>query len=177
MVQRISLVLRSLVYVTGFFVTLIWLVPSYLGIQISSTSFASSPTRAIGILPLLSGAAIAFWCFINFVVMGSGTPAPFDAPRKLVVTGPYCYVRNPMYIGGFLFLAGLAIMFVRPSATLLAYAAVLLVAMNLFVFFYEEPTLRRKFGEDYEEYCQAVRRWVPSLRPWRGNHKHAAVAG
>jgi protein-S-isoprenylcysteine O-methyltransferase Ste14 len=176
MVERISLVLRSALYVSGFFVTLIWLVPAALGIRLSETSFSRSPTRTLGVVPLLLGAAIAVWCFVNFVLRGSGTPAPFDAPRKLVVTGPYCYVRNPMYIGGFFFLIGFALMFAEFSWTLMWYGAALLVAVNLFVLFYEEPTLTRKFGDDYEQYRNAVSRWIPSLRPWHG-HKQAATIG
>ena len=88
MLQRISLVLRSAIYVTGFFVTLVWLVPSALGIRMSSAFPSRSPLRTGGLVPLLLGAAIAFWCFSNFVVRGNGTPAPFDAPRHLVISGP-----------------------------------------------------------------------------------------
>lgn len=171
MVQRLSLVFGSALYVTGFFVTLVWLVPSALGIHISHGLSAPSLLRALGAVPLLVGAAIAFWCFANFVVRGKGTPAPFDAPRHLVISGPYRYMRNPMYVGCFLFLVGLAAMFAEFSTMLLGYGTALLLAVNLFIFFYEEPTLRRKFNGEYEEYCRNVGRWIPRTSGWRPREK------
>ena len=174
MAQRLFLIFRTALYVTGFFVTLIWLLPSALGVRLAQGTIG--PSRQLGLVPLVVGAAIAFWCIANFVARGSGTPAPFDAPRKLVVSGPYCYVRNPMYIGCFLLLLGVALLFVEFSATLIWYSAGLAMAVNLLVFFYEEPTLRKKFGNDYEEYCHAVRRWIPTLRPWHIDRTRAASA-
>lgn len=177
MLERFSLISRSLLYAAGFFVTLIWLLPSALGIRLSRTVFSQSLFRQLGFIPLLLGAAIAFWCVANFVKTGRGTPAPFDAPRKLVVTGLYCHVRNPMYLGGFLFLMGFAVLVAEFSAMLIWYGLGLLIAVNLFVFFYEEPTLRRKFDGDYEEYCRAVSRWIPNLHAWRSGEKKAAATG
>jgi protein-S-isoprenylcysteine O-methyltransferase Ste14 len=108
------------------------------------------------------GAAIALRCISTFVVIGRGTPAPFDPPRRLVVRGPYRFVRNPMYIGAALALAGAALFY--NSVTLLAYSCVFLVATHLFVIGYEEPTLRRKFGSDYDDYRRNVCRWLPRFR-------------
>ena len=105
------------------------------------------------------GAAIALWCVFTFVWIGKGTPAPFDPPRRLVVRGPYRFVRNPMYIGAVLALAGAALFF--HSLPLLIYGATFLLASHLFVVTYEEPTLRRTFGQEYEAYCRRVRRWWP----------------
>lgn len=110
----------------------------------------------------LLGGAIALWCILAFVTLGKGTPAPFDPPRRLVVRGPYRYVRNPMYIGAGLALAGAALFYRSPS--LLGYAAGFLVAMHLLVVFYEEPTLTRLFGDDYSAYRASVRRWLPAVR-------------
>ena len=104
---------------------------------------------------------LALWCVFAFVRIGKGTPAPFDPPRRLVVRGPYRFVRNPMYIGGGLALGGAALFY--ESASLLAYAAAFLLAAHFFVVVYEEPTLRRGFGAEYEAYCQRVRRWRPGL--------------
>src|SRR6188474_3006094 len=111
-----------------------------------------------------AGAAVVLWCIFTFVAIGRGTPAPFDPPRHLVIRGPYRYVRNPMYIGAGLALAGAALY--SASFSLLAYAAVFLFATHLLVVGYEEPALRQSFGEEYEAYCSRVRRWWP--RAWRG---------
>jgi protein-S-isoprenylcysteine O-methyltransferase Ste14 len=112
-----------------------------------------------GMLLGVSGAALAVTCILTFVFVGRGTPAPFDPPRRLVVHGPYRLIRNPMYAGAGLALAGAALYY--QSMSLLAYAAVFLVITHLFVVLYEEPTLRRTFARDYEEYCQRVGRWWP----------------
>lgn len=103
------------------------------------------------------GAAIAFWCIFTFALIGKGTPAPFDPPRRLVIKGPYRFVRNPMYIGAALALAGAALFY--ESFPVAIYAGVFLLAMHLFVVAYEEPTLRRTFGSEYDTYCRQVGRW------------------
>lgn len=108
------------------------------------------------------GAVVAVWCILAFATLGKGTPAPFDPPRRLVIRGPYRFVRNPMYIGAALALAGAALFYW--SWALLAYAAGFLLAMHFFVVVHEEPALTRTFGEDYTAYCQRVRRWRPGLR-------------
>jgi len=98
----------------------------------------------------------------DIAFVGKGTPAPFDPPRRLVVRGPYRFVRNPMYIGAALALAGAALFY--GSWPLLGYMGLFLLITHLFVRLYEEPVLRRLFGTEYEEYCRVVRRWRPSLR-------------
>jgi protein-S-isoprenylcysteine O-methyltransferase Ste14 len=108
----------------------------------------------------VSGAALAVWCILSFAFLGRGTPAPFDPPRRLVLRGPYRYVRNPMYLGAALALAGAALFY--RSGALLAYTGAFLLVMHAFVVWYEEPTLRRTFGESYEAYRRQVRRWLPS---------------
>jgi len=165
--KSVLLALRTLVYAAGFFFALGWLFPAFLRIRGSTLAPSESGCRTLGAVPIFIGLAIMFWCAANFVVVGKGTPAPFDAPRRLVVTGPYCYVRNPMYVGGLLFLAGYAVLFAEFSIALLWYAAGLIVAVNVFILAYEEPTLRRKFNGEYIEYCGNVRRWIPRSRPWR----------
>ena len=117
--------------------------------------------QVIGMVVAGVGATIALWCILTFVFLGKGTPAPFDPPRRLVVRGPYRYVRNPMYLGAGLALAGAALFY--QTGALWAYAGGFLLLMHLFVVVYEEPTLRRTFGEDYETYCRQVRRWWPTL--------------
>ena len=81
--------------------------------------------------------------------------------RKLVVRGPYRFLRNPMYVGAGLAVGGAALFF--ESIQLLAFVALFLLATHLFVLFYEEPTLKRTFGPEYESYCRRVHRWWPSV--------------
>jgi protein-S-isoprenylcysteine O-methyltransferase Ste14 len=120
-----------------------------------------SPLQVAGVLVAAGGAALALWCILTFVVAGRGTPAPFDPPRRLVVVGPYRCVRNPMYQGAGLALAGAALFY--QSWALLGYTAVFALVTYLFVVVYEEPTLRATFGVPYVRYCERVRRWWPRL--------------
>ena len=117
--------------------------------------------QILGMVVALGGGAIALWCILSFALVGRGTPAPFDPPRRLVVSGPYRKVRNPMYLGAGLALSGAS--FVYESFALLGYAAGFFLVTHLFVLLYEEPTLRRSFGSEYEAYCRQVRRWWPRL--------------
>jgi len=112
-----------------------------------------------GVLLAAAGGGLALSCILTFVVIGKGTPAPFDPPRRLVVSGPYRWVRNPMYLGAGGALFGAALFY--GALPLAAYAALFLIAMHLFVLGYEEPTLRETFGADYETYCRRVGRWYP----------------
>jgi protein-S-isoprenylcysteine O-methyltransferase Ste14 len=120
---------------------------------------ANGAWQVAGMLLGASGAALALTCILTFVFVGRGTPAPFDPPRQLVVQGPYRLIRNPMYLGAGLALAGAALFY--QSIPLLGYAGSFLVITHLFVVLYEEPTLRRTFVRDYEAYCQRVGRWWP----------------
>src|SRR5688572_5884522 len=115
-----------------------------------------------GALVVLFGTIVALWCIATFAVIGRGTPAPFDPPRGLVDRGPYRFVRNPMYIGAGMALAGAALFY--GSWQLAAYAAAFLVVMHLFVVLYEENALDAAFGADYERYRRQVRRWLPGRR-------------
>jgi protein-S-isoprenylcysteine O-methyltransferase Ste14 len=108
---------------------------------------------------IAAGAALYFWCLWLFATVGRGTPGPWDAPRVFVATGPYRWVRNPIYIGAMLVIAGEALLFL--SLPLVLYGAVAAIIVHLFVISYEEPTLRRKFGETYVEYLRTVPRWFP----------------
>lgn len=106
-----------------------------------------------------AGAMVALWCVFAFAFVGKGTPAPFDPPRRLVIRGPYRFVRNPMYIGAGLALASAALFY--ESLPLLCYTGAFFLVTHVFVVWYEEPTLRRTFGQEYEAYCLRVRRWWP----------------
>jgi protein-S-isoprenylcysteine O-methyltransferase Ste14 len=113
-----------------------------------------------GVALAACGATIAIWCILTFVFSGRGTPAPFDPPRRLVIQGPYRFVRNPMYLGAGLALGGAALVYGSPW--LGGYAALFLAVTHTFVLAYEEPTLRRSFGPDYDAYCRRVHRWWPT---------------
>lgn len=108
------------------------------------------------------GGVILLWSFWNFLHEGRGTPAPVDPPKVLVMTGFYRYVRNPMYVG--VIAANLGHFLWFGYWSLLIYTLVVFVAFNTFVAYYEEPTLRRKFGAAYEEYLRKVPRWIPRFR-------------
>jgi protein-S-isoprenylcysteine O-methyltransferase Ste14 len=123
------------------------------------------PLRIFGILLVAAGAAVLVHAFTRFVVEGLGTPAPVAPTAHLVVGGLYRYVRNPMYLAVVAAVAGQAMLLWQP--VLLWYAAIVSVAFVLFVLGYEQPTLRRQFGSQYEAYRRAVPAWLPRLRPWR----------
>lgn len=156
-------IFRAITYATLFVGFLLIYLPARV---LASAGVARPPQIAepqiAGIIVGSTGTAVALWCIFTFATIGKGTPAPFDPPLRLVIRGPYCFVRNPMYIGAALALAGAALFY--KSALLLAYAAAFLVVCHLFVLAYEEPTLRRTFGSEYEAYCRRVRRWRPSAR-------------
>ena len=117
--------------------------------------------RILGLVPILLGALIYLWCAWDFTFVGRGTPAPIDPPKELVVRGLYRFVRNPMYVGVSLLLFGEALLF--ESAVLFLYAAMMFLAFHLFVFYYEESALQRKFGQSYQRYCRSVPRWFPIM--------------
>jgi protein-S-isoprenylcysteine O-methyltransferase Ste14 len=122
--------------------------------------------RPVGAILALMGLVGLAESFSRFAIHGRGTPAPVMPPTRLVVTGLYRYVRNPMYVAVLSIVVGQALLF--GSRRLLAYAAIVWVTVHLWVLVYEEPALRARFGEDYAAYTAAVRRWWPRLRPWRG---------
>jgi len=111
-----------------------------------------------GVLVVLGG-ALALWCVSLFAFVGRGTPAPCVPPRRLVIRGPYRFVRNPMYLGVGSALVGATLFY--QFQQLLFYTLLFFLVTHLFVVWYEEPTLRRKFGSEYEEYCRRVHRWRP----------------
>ena len=120
---------------------------------------AIGPWQVAGMIVGVCGALLALACILTFVFAGKGTPAPFDPPRRLVVRGPYRFVRNPMYLGAGLALTGAALFY--QSVPMAAYAVAFLLVTHVFVILYEEPTLRRSFDTDYEAYCRRVGRWWP----------------
>lgn len=123
--------------------------------------------RYFGLLPASIGIAILLRCVWDFTFAGKGTPAPIDPPKELVVQGLYRYVRNPMYIGILSILLGEAVFFT--SWRLFEYTIIVFSLFYLFVLFYEEPVLKKKFGESYREYCKKVSRWIPRrMKTYKG---------
>lgn len=116
----------------------------------------------LGVAVVGIGAAIYFRCAWEFAVRGLGTPAPIAPTKFLVTTALHRYIRNPMYVGVGMVVLGEAALY--RSLHVLGYAAFFCVVVHLFVVFYEEPTLRRQFGESYEQYRHDVPRWIPRLR-------------
>lgn len=108
------------------------------------------------------GGAIYAWCVWDFASFGRGTPAPIDAPKKLVVRGLYRYTRNPMYVGVLAVISGWALLF--RAGSLVLYAALVATVFHLFVVLYEERHLQRTFGPGYDAYCAQVGRWLPRRR-------------
>jgi protein-S-isoprenylcysteine O-methyltransferase Ste14 len=112
---------------------------------------------------IAAGLAIYFYtAFWGFAWIGGGTPAPIAPTKILAVRGLHRYVRNPMYIGVGLVIGGQAWLF--RSLALARYLAFFALAVYLFVLLYEEPTLRKQFGEEYERYRPSVPRWIPKVR-------------
>ena len=122
-----------------------------------------APSHWSGLVLISVGVVLLAGCIFEFAWTGSGTLAPLDPPRILVVRGLYRYVRNPMYLSVTLIIFGEALL--AGSRALLIYWAIWFLAANLFVIGYEEPTLRRRFGGSYDVYTQQVRRWLPRIRP------------
>lgn len=157
--------LASLAAGAAFLALWFWLLPPLLGFRVDLAGVAR--WRWIAAVPAVFGFAVALRCIWDFGWIGRGTPVPVAPPQKLVVAGFYRHVRNPMYSGFFLGWLGLWILLGRVGLTAIAVVSAGVLAVFLFVAFYEEPTLRKLFGADYEEYCRNVPRWLPRLRPWR----------
>lgn len=122
------------------------------------------PLRLAGAALILAGLPALIDSFVRFALEGLGTPAPIAPTSHLVVTGFYRHVRNPMYVAVLAVILGQALLFA--DARLFIYGAAFWLACHLFVVFYEEPTLRRSFGAEYDVFRANVPRWIPRLRPW-----------
>jgi protein-S-isoprenylcysteine O-methyltransferase Ste14 len=156
-----SPVIRTLIFtifIPGFWTVAMpyWLLPR-------GTRPDLDGVGAVGGLLIVAGIALYLACaFWGFALHGKGTPLPMDPPKRLVVNGPYRIVRNPMYWSVALVMLGEAAVF--HSFALVELVAVFALGVILFVLLYEEPMLRRKFGEEYEAYCNRVPRWLPRFR-------------
>lgn len=131
--------------------------------------------QVVGGLLICAGLVPVVQAFIEFI-KADGTPVPMASPPRLVVSGFYRYVRNSMYVGLVAILTGQVLLF--GSLGLLEYTAIAWCIGAAAVRFYEEPTLARKFGDEYQEYRRAVPAWLPRLHPWtpgQGGHGFRAT--
>jgi len=159
MTRRLLATLHGLCYAACFVLLWWWVVVSVRPLD-PHLSFAI-PAWAWwpGVVLAALGGLLAVACVAAFAWVGVGTPAPFDAPREFVAVGPYRWLRNPMYLGAMMVIAGAGLMLRSPSA--LAVTLVLFLLAHLFVVLYEEPTLERRFGDAYRRYNATVNRWLP----------------
>lgn len=155
---RILVVLRAALYSAAFVLLWGWLAASVQPLDARLPFGIPVWARFLGWPLILMGALLTLWCIATFVTRGRGTPAPFDPPREFVAAGPYRYVRNPMYIGGFGVLLGAGLVLQSPS--IVGVAALFLLFFHLFVLLYEEPALTSRFGEPYVRYKSSVHRWL-----------------
>ena len=151
----------SLAAGAAFFALWFWLLPAWLRFHVETAHW-----RRLAAVPSVLGLAVALRCVWDFGWTGRGTPAPVAPPKRLVVVGFYRHVRNPMYVGFAAGWVGLWVVFGHANPAAIVVAATVAVGVHLFVVFYEEPVLRKKFGPAYEEYCRNVCRWRPRLRGW-----------
>jgi len=120
--------------------------------------------QVAGLICIAGGALALLHAFARFVIEGLGTPAPIAPTERLVVGGLYRYVRNPMYLAVTATIVGQALLLGRPGLAL--YAGVFAAVVAAFAHTYEEPTLARRYGDEYEAYRAAVPGWWPRRTPW-----------
>ena len=118
----------------------------------------------VGIAAILIGLGCLLECFGRFALEGRGTPAPVAQTEILVASGLYRFVRNPMYVAVLAIVLGEGLLF--GNGLLFVYSVTLWIVFHLFIRFYEEPQLTKRFGDSYDTYRQHVRRWWPRLTPW-----------
>jgi len=138
-------------------------------------SVGSLTLQAIGVGALAVGLLLFVASLRRFAGEGRGTLAPWDPPRRLVLRGPYRFVRNPMISGVVFVLFGEALVLLStPHA---AWAAVFLALNLVAIPLLEEPMLEARFGESYREYCRHVPRFLPRMTPWSPSNASPGEAG
>lgn len=163
------LVLRHLLAIAALPFVVTVLVPMWLarrnGVALKlGTTMPQLLLQIAGALLLLVGLALFAASLQRFVRDGRGTLAPWDPPSRLVLGGPYRYVRNPMISGVIFVLFGEGLVLV--SVPHLEWALAFLAINCIYLPLLEEPQLRQRFGDSYVEYCKHVPRFIPRLRPW-----------
>jgi len=161
--QAIVGTLFFLVIAPGLVAGLIpWLISGW---QWRSPFFNGALLPCLGGALVFAGIPMVLDSFARFAIEGLGTPAPIYPTDRLIANGLYRHVRNPMYLGVLAIIAGQALLL--GDIGLIIYAAFVWLAFHIFIVAYEEPTLRRRYGAQFEDYCTRVPRWLPRLRPAR----------
>ncbi len=155
---RTFTIVRGLIYSAAFVWLWTWLAMSARLLDPRLSFGLPGWLRPLGVVLAVAGAALAGTCIATFVTRGRGTPLPLDPPREFVASGPYRYVRNPMYVGGAAVILGAGLALASPSMVMLALAFLLI--MHLFVVVLEEPALADRFGSSYQQYRASVGRWI-----------------
>ena len=161
MARRLFALVRSLIVAPLFVSLWLYFLPRWFAGQ-----HVFEDPRPLGWIIVAVGAFIGVPCVLAFAWRGLGTPAPFDPPRRLVISGPYRWVRNPMYVGMGIAMLGEALVYPHARRVLLSEMLIAFTLVSILIVVNEEPALRRTFGADYDEYCRNVRRWIPRLTPW-----------
>ncbi|MGR8935537.1 MAG: methyltransferase family protein [Gammaproteobacteria bacterium] len=152
------LFLKNVLYAVAVPATVAVYLPLYI---VHNRTVTSPGPFFIAIVFLAIGAGIVIKSIWDFAAFGHATPAPIDPPKKLVIRGLYRHIRNPIYLGVVTIILGWALLY--QSTTLLYYAFWTGAFFQGFIMLYEEPHLRREFGNEYEQYCARVGRWLPSV--------------
>jgi protein-S-isoprenylcysteine O-methyltransferase Ste14 len=153
---------RAIIYASGFIAFFWWLALNISRLDQTVAGRLPSWTEIPGTILMIAGGILALACVGVFVVRGRGTAAPFDPPQRFVAIGPYKFVRNPMYIGGLAMLLGFGL-YLR-ALSVLGFTAMVGFVLHLFVLYFEEPDLERRFGSSYLDYRKRVNRWIPRWR-------------
>jgi len=162
--------LKTIIALPG---TVLVVVPAVILAVADGTNFSDHFTATNGflfwlaLLPAGAGILLAIWTVKLFMTFGEGTPAPWDPPQKLVIRGPYCYVRNPMITGVLFMLLAESMLF--QSCPLAIWMGVFFLGNAVYFPLIEEKDLEKRFGDAYRQYRANVPRWIPRFRPW---HPH-----
>lgn len=167
MSDKARAIIGSVIFFILVPVVVAWAIPWYLiiGGWISPPILGLTFIPWIGWVLIALGVAVLIDCFTRFAIKGLGTPAPIAPTQRLVVDGAYRYVRNPMCVAVVTIIFGQALVY--GCHWVLLYTAGVWLATHLFVLYYEEPTLKRQFPDDYADYFANVPRWIPRTSPWR----------
>ena len=163
--QRLRAIIGSIVFLFVAPGIVAGLIPWWIsGYRMEPPLLGVELLRWLGVVLLLLGAVLLVETFARFALQGLGTPAPIAPTKSLVVTGSYRFVRNPMYVAVVSLILGQALLL--GSLGTLVWGGIVWLTVHLFVLSYEEPTLSRTYGEQYDRYRSNVRRWIPRLTPW-----------
>lgn len=159
--NRVFVVMRGIVFAALFISLWVWLATLVRRYDAAIGTAPPAWLQPIGWALAVPGAALGLTCVWLFLTAGRGTPAPFDPPKVFVASGPYRYVRNPMYVGGILALAGGGL--IIGSYSILILAAVFWALAHVLVLLHEEPALEERFGDSFVQYKRQVNRWLPRV--------------